>query len=102
AKVDGAAAEIKGTRTRGHIAFFYYGHGDRSPKPSGWAYRIKAEIAEAKLQPLNLKLIFNGKDLSGWSVIPEHKSVFSVVDGAINIKNGNGQIETTELFKDFA
>jgi hypothetical protein len=102
AKVDGKDAEIKGSRGRGRIAFFYYGHGDRSPKPQGWDYRIKLEIAEAKLQPLNLKPIFNGKDLSGWSVIPEHKSVFSVMDGAINIKNGNGQIESTELFKDFA
>ncbi len=102
AKVDSAAAEVKGTRTRGRIAFFYYGHGDRSPKPLGWDYRIKIAIAEAKLQPLNLKAIFNGKDLSGWSVIPEHKSVFTVKDGALNIENGNGQIETTELFKDFA
>ena len=102
AKIDGKDAEMKGTRGRGRIAVFYYGHGDRSPKPLGWDYRIKLEVAEAKLQPLNLKPIFNGKDLTGWNVIPEHKSVFSVVDGALNIKNGNGQIETAELFKDFA
>jgi len=102
AKVDGKDAEIRGTRGRGHIAFFYYGHGDRSPKGQGWDYRIKLAVAEAKLQPLNLKPIFNGKDLSGWNVIPDHKSVFTVIDGALNIKNGNGQIETAELFKDFA
>ncbi|MBM3288707.1 MAG: DUF1080 domain-containing protein, partial [Candidatus Hydrogenedentes bacterium] len=102
AKIDGQSAEIKGSRGRGRIAFFYYGHGDRSPKGQGWDYRIKLEVAEAKLQPLNLKPIFNGKDLAGWSVIPDRKSVFTVVDGALNIKNGNGQIESTELFKDFA
>lgn len=98
AKVDGKDVAIKGTRGRGHIAFFYYGHGDKGP----WERRVKLEIAEAKLQPLNLKPIFNGKDLSGWKEIPGHKSKFSVVDGALNIKDGNGQIETTELFKDFA
>lgn len=97
AKVDGKDVEMKGTRGRGVIAFFYYGHGNHGP----WEHRIKLEIAEAKLQPLNLKSLFNGKDLSGWKVIEGHKSEFSVVDGALNIKNGNGQIETTELFKDF-
>ncbi|MDZ4860971.1 MAG: DUF1080 domain-containing protein [Candidatus Hydrogenedentes bacterium] len=103
AKLDGKDVELKGsTRGRGYIAFFYYGHGDRSPKPAGWDHRIKLEVADAKLQPLNLKSLFNGKDLAGWSEIPEHKSKFSVIDGALNIKDGNGQIETTELFKDFA
>lgn len=98
AKVDGKDAELKTSRGRGRIAFFYYGHGNHGP----WEHRIKLEIAEAKLQPLNLKSIFNGKDLSGWKEIPGRKSKFSVVDEALNIKDGNGQIETTELFKDFA
>jgi len=102
AKLDGKDVDLKGERGRGYIAFYYYGHGNRSPKPQGWEYRSKLEIAEAKLQPLNLKSLFNGKDLTGWSVIPDRKSIFSVVDGALNIKDGNGQIETTELFKDFA
>lgn len=98
AKVDGKDAELKTSRGRGRIAFFYYGHGNHGP----WEHRIKLEIAEAKLHPLNLKSIFNGKDLSGWKEIPGRKSKFSVVDEALNIKDGNGQIETTELFKDFA
>ncbi len=58
-------------------------------------------MSEAKLKPLNLKPIFNGEDLTGWNVIPGHKSEFSVIDGALNIKNGNGQIETADVYKDF-
>lgn len=98
AKVDGKDVEIKGTRGKGHIGIFYYGHGNHGP----WEHRIKLEVTDVKLQPLNLHSLFNGKDLTGWKAIDGHASVFSVVDGALNIKNGNGQIETTELFKDFA
>jgi len=89
AKVDGKDAEILGGGAkRGHIGFQYHRKG-------------KVEIASAKLRPLNAKPIFNGKDLEGWNVIPGHKSEFKVVDGAINIKNGNGQIETAGTYKDF-
>lgn len=59
------------------------------------------EISEVKLRPLGLESIFNGKDLTGWNIIPDHKSVFSVVDGAMRIENGNGQIETDAVYKDF-
>jgi hypothetical protein len=59
------------------------------------------EVAELALRPLNLKPLFNGTDLTGWNIIPGHKSEFNVVDGTINIKNGNGQIETAGVYKDF-
>ena len=61
----------------------------------------KVEVSEAKLRPLNTTPLFNGEDLTGWNTIPDHPSVFSVVDGALNIKNGNGQIETAGVYKDF-
>jgi hypothetical protein len=55
-----------------------------------------------KLRPLGLKTIFNGKDLSGWKVIEGHKSVFSVTpEGWLNIKNGNGEIQTEGKWGDF-
>jgi hypothetical protein len=89
AKIDGKDVEVLGGGAkRGHIGFLYHREG-------------KVEIASAKLRPLNAKPIFNGKDLDGWNIIPDHKSEFKVVDGAINITNGNGQIETAGTYKDF-
>ena len=95
ATVDGVAVEgFSASNGRGHICFqFQRYEGDRRAP--------KVEIMEVKLRPLHLKPIFNGKDLEGWNVIPGHKSIFSVVDGALNIKDGNGQIETAGLYKDF-
>ena len=59
-------------------------------------------IRSVKLRPLNLPSIFNGKDLMGWKPLPGHKSVFSVTrDGWLNIKNGNGDIETQASYSDF-
>jgi hypothetical protein len=94
ASVDGKAVEgVTATNKTGHVGFqFHTCH--RTPKN-------KVEITEVKLKPINLKPIFNGKDLSEWNIIPGRKSVFSVVDGAINIKDGNGQIETKGTYRDF-
>lgn len=93
ATVDGKAVEgLTSGRGFGHIGIFYYG---TSKGPA------KVEVAEMKLRPLGEKPIFNGKDLDGWNIIPGHKSKFTVVDGALNIKDGNGQIETANVYKDF-
>ncbi len=55
-----------------------------------------------KLRPLGLESIFNGRDLAGWKVFPGKKSVFSVTpDGELNVKNGNGQIESEGQWADF-
>src|SRR5262249_36867649 len=54
------------------------------------------------LQPLGLQSIFNGKDLSGWKVIPGHRSVYTVTpEGWLNVKNGNGEIQTEATYGDF-
>ncbi len=92
ATVDGNAVDLGAAQaTKGHI-MLQYQRGKKAPK---------IVISEIKLRPLTLKSVFNGKDLSGWNIIPEHKSVFKVVDGSINITNGNGQIETDGLYRDF-
>ncbi|HOZ48332.1 MAG TPA: DUF1080 domain-containing protein [Candidatus Hydrogenedentes bacterium] len=89
ATVDGQSVEIQGGGAAcGHVGVLYHCSG-------------KIEVQEMKLRPLDMTPIFNGKDLEGWNVIPDHASVFSVVDGAINIKNGNGQIETANVYRDF-
>jgi hypothetical protein len=61
----------------------------------------RVEASDIKLRPLAMKPIFNGESLDGWNIIPGHKSVFTVEDGAIRIQDGNGQIETDGLYKNF-
>lgn len=60
------------------------------------------EFRNVKLKPLGLQAIFNGRDLSGWPVLPDKKSVFSVTPaGELNVKNGNGGLESDGKFADF-
>jgi hypothetical protein len=55
-----------------------------------------------KLKPLNDKLLFNGKDLTGWKEFPGKKSKFTVTkEGWLNLKNGPGDLQTTGLYDDF-
>src|SRR5262249_51506147 len=44
---------------------------------------------------------FNGKDLTGWKEHAGKKSVFSVKDGAINIKDGPGDLQTEGQWANF-
>lgn len=60
------------------------------------------EFRNVKLKPLSLQSIFNGKDLTGWQTTPDKKSVFSVTsEGALNVKNGDGQLESAGKYGDF-
>jgi hypothetical protein len=86
----GGDSTSAGTNSAGRIGLLYH-HNNGT----------EVAIKDVKLRPLGLNPLFNGKDLTGWNTIPDHKSVFSVVDGALNIKNGNGQIETAKTFRDF-
>ncbi|MDA1017883.1 MAG: DUF1080 domain-containing protein [Planctomycetota bacterium] len=61
----------------------------------------KIEFRNVVLRPRSLKSLFNGKDLAGWNPVPGSKSVFTVADNAINLKNGAGFLETAETFDDF-
>lgn len=62
----------------------------------------KVEFRNVKLKPLGLAGIFNGKDLAGWKTYPDMKSVFSVTPGgALNVKNGKGQLESEGQYADF-
>ncbi len=65
--------------------------------PAGKTVRISKII----LKPTGMESIFNGKDLTGWKPVEGKKSVFSVVDGAINIKDGNGEIQSDWQGDDF-
>jgi hypothetical protein len=57
---------------------------------------------EVRLRPLGGRPLFNGKDLTGWRVVPGHPSVYSVTrEGWLNVKNGNGDLQTESQFGDF-
>lgn len=83
---------FKASNALGHIGILY--HKRQKDQPT-------VEVKDVKLRPLQLTPIFNGTDLTGWNVIPGHDSEFSVVDGAIRILHGNGQIETDAVWKNF-
>ncbi len=77
------------------------------------ASRVKRQFFEApagtrlllrnvKYRPLGLRPIFNGKDLSGWREIPGRRSKFTVTDkGELNVKDGNGDLQTEGQWADF-
>ncbi len=94
ATVNDHPVEMSVTNAQGHITFqMHTYHRDR--------HNPKIEIESVRLRPLVMRSLFNGENLDGWNIIPGRDSEFSVIDGALNIKDGNGQIETAEVFQDF-
>ena len=66
--------------------------------PKGEIIQLKA----IKLKPLGTKSLFNGKNLEGWKVLPGHKSKYTVTkEGWMNVKDGRGDIQTIDTFKNF-
>lgn len=61
----------------------------------------KLLLRNVKLQPLGMKSIFNGKDLTGWHVFPGKKSQFTAQDGAIVCQNGPGDLQTDGKYANF-
>ena len=59
------------------------------------------EFRNVFVRPLGGKPLFNGRDLSGWRVVPGGKSRFSVADGAIHAEDGAGFLETESTWGDF-
>ena len=80
----------------------------RPPPPKPQAFDVppgsKLLLRNVKYRPRSLKSIFNGKDLTGWKVIDTggEKSEFTVTDkGALNIRNGPGDVQTEGQWADF-
>lgn len=60
------------------------------------------EFRNVKLKPLGTAPIFNGRDLTGWHMLPNLKSDFSVTPaGELNVKNGRGALESDGQYADF-
>jgi hypothetical protein len=80
-------------------------------RPAVWKYQTpirftlgkgaEFQVRSVKLRPLNMKPLFDGKDLDGWKEFPGKKSKFAVVDGAITVKDGPGDLQTVGKYKDF-
>jgi Domain of Unknown Function (DUF1080) len=90
--------------------FLHFDHTDGKPlkvKTSGassieFNFAQDLKLRNIKLRPLNTKSLFNGKDLTGWKEFPGRKSKFTVTDkGEINVKDGNGDLQTVGKYKDF-
>ena len=58
-------------------------------------------VRNVRFRPDADQALFNGKDLAGWKIFPGKKSEFAVEGGAINIKNGPGDLQTEKKFGDF-
>ncbi|MCA8998336.1 MAG: DUF1080 domain-containing protein [Planctomycetaceae bacterium] len=61
----------------------------------------KIEFRKVALKPLRMQSLFNGTDLSGWREVPGSQSEFTVEEGVIRVKSGQGFWETDEKFQDF-
>ncbi len=61
----------------------------------------KVRFKNIALKPLGAKPLFNGSDLGGWKKVDGSKSEFSVVDSAIQVKNGPGFLESEGSWSDF-
>ena len=53
------------------------------------------------VRPLGGGSLFNGRDLSGWRVVPGGTSRFTVADAAIHAEHGAGFLETESTWADF-
>lgn len=58
-------------------------------------------LRNVKARPLQMKSIFNGKDLTGWNIFPGKKSKIVVQDGAINLQDGPGDLQTEGKYQNF-
>ncbi len=55
-----------------------------------------------RLKPLGLQSVFNGKDLTGWTLAGAEQSKFEVTEsGELQLTNGPGQIATENEYGDF-
>jgi hypothetical protein len=60
------------------------------------------ELRDVTLLPLQMKSIFNGKNLDGWKEFPGKKSKFSVNDKLeLNLLDGPGDLQTVGKYGDF-
>lgn len=83
--------------------------GDSSPGTSPDVRIVSTDkpthVRNVKLRPLDMKPLFNGKDLTGWKVFQDSKrskTKFEVTKGGeLSAKNGPGDLQTEKQFDNF-
>jgi hypothetical protein len=92
----------------GHDGGVYFGGGKMSGLQGAVSIGFKVPassrllLRNVKLRPLGTKSIFNGKDLTGWKVFANKKSIFTVTpQGELNVKNGPGDLQTEAKWANF-
>jgi hypothetical protein len=63
---------------------------------------VQLELRDIALLPVEMKRLFNGKNLDGWKEFPGKKSKFTVNDKLeIHLKDGPGDLQTEGKYGDF-
>ncbi len=99
--------QVQGTSIKVHYDGKPYLSGGSGPVPSRGHIGLQFNTGEIafrniRLKPLSTKLIFNGKDLTGWNTDRAEASEFKVTpDGELQVLNGRGQIESEASYGDF-
>lgn len=61
-----------------------------------------AKVNRIEYRAKAMKSLFNGKDLSGWKVFPDKKSLFQWNPlGWLSVKNGQGDLQSEQIFGNF-
>lgn len=61
----------------------------------------RSAFRDVFIRPLSLKPLFNGRDTTGWHMVPGSTSDFSVSNGLLHISSGPGFLESNDTFGDF-
>jgi hypothetical protein len=77
---------------------------DAAPGPITFSLveSVALDLRDITLVPVQMKAIFNGKNLDGWKEFPGKKSIFTVNDKLeLNLKDGPGDLQTEGKYGDF-
>ncbi len=83
---------------------FSFSGGGMPPIPFVVETPAKGGIAlrSIKLRPIEMRPLFNSKDLTGWHEHPQRKaSKWSVEEGVLRVRNGPGDLQTDGQWADF-
>ena len=101
-KVDGPAIHVK---VNGVVALEY--QDENQPALARGHIGLqhnqgKVEFRDIRIKPLHVQSLFNGRDLTGWTILPDMQSEFRVTpEGYLHVTGGKGQLETEGQFADF-
>lgn len=82
-----------------------YKDSDPAPRTAGFIglqQRFgKVEFRKVNIKPYPLKSIFNGENLTGWTIVPGSQAKFNVDDNCLRVQGGPGFLETEDQYRNF-